>query len=687
VRRIARTDEPADELERGYAMLDAAAGRETLGWIRERFAAFEDPGRLEYGAFEEEIETCALIARRYLNRDAVKLLLDAAVVYTGPTNRSTDPLSRLEEAVQRFHPELASTSDRLRLLIVNELDGWIEARPQDPTAWRTYSRALKVALTPYRRTAIGAPADPNQFILYEGLIGQDESDALQQHVWPRIRTRLEHAPTAAVKAAIEIATDWLRIGSGHDIPFNGQRPPQPYIDTALRVAALLIHDLENLAGRDPGLTALLLRTADLNGYDTGLTIDDAYAAFFAPFDRINNATSSRELAEAVARTVDGWNRTDPHQVARKLAQIKSSLLLAHVTWPDRVRIACEHLARDSEHLADWIDAALDAGLFPSAQPFIDALMEQGQLLPTATFEKGLSDLAARPCILSALLSKGDDTQAMLAIQRLTADDADRLEALALPGELPARRLLDVLTSASPQARGRFALALFTMAAGATSWPPAEIAAQWQAAVSGLELVSPPGQGDRSDIGRLFGYLAEYEPAIALDFTRTVLRHVVDTHATRAHGAITERLHRLPPVHKTFLLTDPGYGGIRSLLVVWLVGPDAAWTAEMLKLGKLNPNDVLMARTGFGRDELTIPQLAQLLVPHGVDPAQIAEHAEFGLHWGDQSSRYESLTSEFTEYAASGDPHIALVGLKGVELFTARSALARAREQHERVYGD
>jgi hypothetical protein len=430
-----------------------------------------------------------------------------------------------------------------------------------------------------------------------------------------------------------------------------------------------------------------LRTADLNGYDTGLTIDDAYAAFFAPFDRINNATSSRELAEAVARTVDGWNRTDPHQVARKLAQIKSSLLLAHVTWPDRVRIACEHLARDSEHLADWIDAALDAGLFPSAQPFIDALMEQGQLLPTATFEKGLSDLAARPCILSALLSKGDDTQAMLAIQRLTADDADRLEALALPGELPARRLLDVLTSASPQARGRFALALFTMAAGATSWPPAEIAAQWQAAVSGLELVSPPGQGDRSDIGRLFGYLAEYEPAIALDFTRTVLRHVVDTHATRAHGAITERLHRLPPVHKTFLLTDPGYGGIRSLLVVWLVGPDAAWTAEMLKLGKLNPNDVLMARTGFGRDELTIPQLAQLLVPHGVDPAQIAEHAEFGLHWGDQSSRYESLTSEFTEYAASGDPHIALVGLKGVELFTARSALARAREQHERVYGD
>lgn len=135
-----------------------------------------------------------------------------------------------------------------------------------------------------------------------------------------------------------------------------------------------------------------------------------------------------------------------------------------------------------------------------------------------------------------------------------------------------------------------------------------------------------------------------------------------------------------------MLTDPAYRKIRSLLVIWLIGPDAAWTAYMLKLGTLNPNDVLTARTGFDHDELTIPQLAQLLVPYDVDPVQIAAQAEFGAHWGNQSSRYESLTSEFTEYAASDDPHVALVGQSGIELFAELGAHARAREQHERIYG-
>ena len=99
-----------------------------------------------------------------------------------------------------------------------------------------------------------------------------------------------------------------------------------------------------------------------------------------------------------------------------------------------------------------------------------------------------------------------------------------------------------------------------------------------------------------------------------------------------------------------------------------------------------PGDVLMARSGLGNDELTTPQLAELLVSHGIDPAQIAGHAQFGVHWGSESSHYDSLISEFTEYAASDNPHIALVGRSGVELFTKQSAEARVREQRERVYG-
>jgi hypothetical protein len=684
--RLVQTDKSGGALERDYAMLDAPAARETLGWIRERFAVFQASGRLEHGAFEDEIETCALIARSYQNPDAVRLLLDAALIYAGPANRSTDPLSRLEEATGHFHPELAATSERLRLLAGNELDAWIAARTTDPAAWRTYAQALKAVLTPYRRTTIASPADPNRFTLYEGLIGEDEIDALYQHVWPKIRARLEHAPATAVKAAIDNAAQWLRIGSGHDIPFSKQPHARSCVDAALRTATALMHELEPRAGRDAGLTALLLRTAELHTIDIDLALDVEHAAFFAPIDHTDIAASTQHLTEAIARTIDGWNPADPYHVAGRLAQIKASLSLAHVTWPDRIQIACEHLARDGERLADWIDAALEAGLFPSAYPFVDALIEQdGPPLPTATLDKALDVPLARPSVLIALLTKGGNAQAALAIERLTDDDGELLEVLAVPGRLPTQRLREILVTATPKTRGRFALALFTMTADATASPPGDIAAEWREAIAALELI--PGAGeDRDDIGRLFKYLVAHEPAIAEGFARSALRHVVETHGARVHRPVTERLHLLPPEYKTAALADPDYRRIRPVLVGWLIGPDATWAAEMLNAGTLTPGDVLMARTGFGRDELTIPQLAQLLVAHGVDPAQIAEQAQFGVYRGNESAHFDSLVKEFAEYAASGDPHVARVGRSGVDLFTARRAQARASEQRERVYG-
>jgi hypothetical protein len=683
--RLQNANASSGGLERDYAMLDARAARETLGWILERFAVHQAAGRLTYGAFEDETETCALIARRYDNRDAVRLLLDAALIYQGPTNRSSDPLSRLKEAIEHFHPELDASSETLRRIAADELDAWVAGRSDDPAAWHTYEQALAGVLTPYRRTAIGSPGDSSQFTLYEGVIGEADIDALHQRVWPKIQTRLEHASSTTVKEAIAAVAEWLRIGSGRGMPFGGGSYPQAIVDAALRLATALVRDLESRASRDPGLCALLLRTAELCGMHLDLEIDDQYAAFFAPFDRADTATSTRALKDGIARTTSGWDLTDPRQITGRLAQIKSALALAHVNWPDRIAIACEQFARTGERLAEWIDAAVDSGLFPSADPFIDMLIEHGGALPDAVVQKALATPHARPSILTALLAGNDEAHAALAIELLTVDDGRLLDTLALRQELPPQRLRAVLTAAAPAARARFALALFTMPSDATHFPPTEIAAPWREAIVGLDIIQGATE-DQGDIGRLFDYLVTHEPEIAQDFARRALQLFVDSRGRRDLKAITDRLHLLPPDFKTAVLAEPAYQPIRFALIGFLVGSDTTWTSEMLRSGALTSADVLVGHTGFGREELSIAQLAQLLVPYGVDPAQIAEQAQFGVYRGNESTFFDSLASRFAEYASSDDPHIALVGRSGVEMFTERSAQARAKESRERVYG-
>lgn len=183
-------------------------------------------------------------------------------------------------------------------------------------------------------------------------------------------------------------------------------------------------------------------------------------------------------ASASATAVLGLTRNlplrAPGQIAAKLAKINSSLQLAHTNWPDRIQIACTHIARRENHLANWIDAALEHDLFPSAHPFIDTLIEQNSPLPPGMLDRALGAPQARPSTLNALLTNGDHAQA----------------------------------------------------AGANWSPPAGLAEQWRKAIAALEL-TPHGSEDQDEIGRLSEYLAAHETEIAEGMADAALRHLVE----------------------------------------------------------------------------------------------------------------------------------------------------------------
>jgi hypothetical protein len=681
--QLRRNGACSESLERHYAMMDERAGHETLTWIRDEFAAYQPAGHIVPGVFDGAIAILALIARDYLSSDAIDLLLDIARIYRGPDNRSADPLSKLDEIVCHFHPELRPTCEPLRRTIATRLETWIACADEDPRSWAAYAGALKAVLTIRRKVALNSAAEPDRFALYEGILTAAEIEAIVGEVWPTILRRLTQAPLETVKAVIAIVADWLRIGTGRDHPF-GLPYPQVDVEAAARAATTLLRDLEPVVARDEGLLDALVSVAARFGVDTGVRPDPEVAAFFAPVEFADGTDASlRQLRAEIGRTVRSWSSDSPHTVARRLQTLRVSLAFAGKTWPDRVQIACEELASGDGPLEVWIDAALDNDLFPSAAPFLDTALARGERLAPAAFERCLAASDARASILtSALLADGGDDTADIAIRHLTDEDGNLLEWVAARGP-SAERQRAILVSAAPGARSLFALSLFTLAKDKANWPPPQIAQEWTAAIAHLD-PTPRSSHQGWQIKRLLQHLAEHNPDIVEVFASSAFQRLAqERHAADARP-LTGVLHKLRRPFKTAALVNPDYRRFRALLVCWLVGDDAEWTGEMLQSGTLTPDDVLMAKSGFREAELSIPQLAELLLPYGVAPDRIAHTAMLGMWWGQDSVHFQTLIGQFTGYADSGVPDVARVGRAGVVLFTDRYDSACTAEAAARI---
>lgn len=228
--------------------------------------------------------------------------------------------------------------------------------------------------------------------------------------------------------------------------------------------------------------------------------------------------------------------------------------------------------------------------------------------------------------------------------------------------------------------------MFRAATDREVWPPADLAEDWFEAIKLFDLGNGLTLSD-SYVRSLFQFLATARPALLQEYAETRLATAVSTDTLDSVSGLRQYLYLLPASGKTAVMQRFGGTRLRRLLVHYLAGDDIRWLTEALDSNLITPAEALDTRSGLGQSEPTIPQLAALLVPRGVEPATIAAHVQFGSGWGEESERLESFIVECSGYEQSEDASVASVGRAGVQMYREAQERARARERVARIRGE
>ena len=671
-----------------YLLVDKRCAASVVQRLADEFSGLDDDVKRNGYRLQPIVELLDLAAAHYFDRRAVRLMLEMAIYDTRETNPNPEhPLRKLDDLCTRFHPDTPVTSDH-RSLVASVLRDFLPDEPTD-AHWRVWATAAQGVLKPHARGTFNVPENVQQFSIMQTIVAPDHASLIHEELWPPIRDDLGSAPTAVVAEFSDLVHEWLLVGGGHDHPF-GQNHPQDAIERADVVGRAMLAELIELSTGKPGLEARIKSTAETFDIEltTELTSNKEENPFFRDIYWLNGGqVTEQELRADIADWVAGWALKSADEVACRLVELRNELNTAGISWPDRVWIACESLAKKVDDPQAWIAASLRHGLFPEAAPFADrlVLMQPPELRQLA--EECLGDAHARGPMLAALLSNPpDDGLLDLAVPQLTPGDYGWLDHLMTRHELSSEVQHKILVDACAAARGAFAAVLV----GRTDDPTESMSQDLRDSfLSAVEEIRP------TELNRHIGYklinLVEFLAARHPDTLETWIRRCLeDAPPDRSYEALGHdmwrTIHMLPGANKTNLLQSLPVPGIhRGFLLEHLVGPDVDWLEELLNDGEVTPEEAVHVRGIDGR--IPINQMATLLVPRGIDPSRIAGLAFAGSWSGDESSRYQGLIEQFSTYADTDDPSVSSAGRSGVEIFTQARDEAEEQERLNRIRGD
>ncbi len=674
-----------------YLLIDARRAARVVGWLRNHFEGLRPQllggdRRITISALEPLVELAGAAARHHLVREAVLLLLEMAVLDAGESNPGPGhPLRVLEDLCTRAHPDVLETGEH-RALVVGALGEFLPAEPT-ATQWRVWAVVARAALDPRIEADYVVPEDPHSLAITKAVVGPESGRAIRERLWPPIRERLRPwAPTEVLAEFVGLVEMCLHVGEGHDRPFGHDHPAEA-VAGAAAVGRAMFADLVELCHERPALAARLVDMAP--DHDLGLpgSLVSSVGAdpFFRPVGR-SGGEGVEALRAEIEAAVAGWTDEAPDSVVQRLVGLRDEARSAGITWPDRVGMACEVLGAAVDEPAAWVDASLRHGLFPTAAPFVERLVRDGPPGTQSLLARCVDDASARQVALEAVLSvSSDDELARFAVARLVPTDRDLLVWLMAQDRLSRGLQRRILRQAPPGVQGAFALVLTQQTNDPDRSIAAELLDDFLAAVEEIR----PAELDRGADYHL-GVLAEFLASRYPDTLETVVRRRLEEAGGRhLHDALGHdfwgKLHLLPAANKTSLLEAFPDPHVRGILFPYLIGPDADLLEELVDAGIITPRQALAARDPGAA--VPIDRLARMLVPRGVDPADLAATALWGTAWGELSERYERLVQEFSRYAESEDPNVAAVGRVGVEMFMQARDEARGRERQERIRGD
>jgi hypothetical protein len=676
------------DLIQAYAQISQETGRRVLGWITDEFRSMKAEDVTGYRV-EPLVVVASQLVLRYSFVGGVRILLDAASIDDRPTNsHPSHPLRQLEDLVKQVHPELAPNED-MRRIVASELEVWIAERLEEQRAWMVYGSVLSAVLSFGRRGSFSDPADWTVLNIVDGVLMPEEMQFVYDELWPVVRERLRLAPPSAIKAAIEVASAWLRIGSGFDQPF-GQNHPQDSIVKAAELGRTLIEDLRGLCSGHMGLEAALRGTGTWHELEVALEPNPVRDAFFFDMERKGDRRAAMAQQQAVVSELVGpWADEEATVVAARLAEIKRHAEVAGHGWPNRLAWACTALKDhiDAERLESWVAASLNQGIFPEATSFLEAALSQGISLPVSLIEACLANPNARWATATALLTIDATPQDLVeaCLRNLQPADYRLFESLFFGDELSVERRRALLNLEDAALRGVAAMAMFDAGQHDNDWFPVELETEWLDALSWFEPIDVPSVGEH-DLRALVGYMASRYPDQLFGLIERHFDRVLNEQRDRLSYDLFSSLYLLPGELKTRILERFGQSELRWIFVRKLAGNDVEWLQEVLDADLLSAEEVLECRNGHGGPEPTIPELAKLLVPRGLAPEMVAYRAQLGFGWGSEADRLRGLIRQFKDFADSEDPSVAAVGKAGLGAFSVELEAAEAKEKLRRIRG-
>lgn len=685
------TSETKLNLCRLFAAVDMDAAEEVLQLLSAELPSVYDSDPSDYWRGDPLLDVVKGIARRHVSQRAMRVLLDAAIRDSRPTNQYTShPLRALDDLLHDFHPELP-VPDECRTALAAVLLSWIsEAGAPDADRWRIFGIQVGNVLSFSLGSAFTRPEDPHTVQLVQTVVSPREMRRIFDELWPPLRQILEQAPPEAIAEVVDEAVNWLRVGAGVDRPF-GHSHSDEAVKAAGELGRMLIADLARLAQPHPGALRKVMNAVSWFDLEIDVTTADGDSPFFVDIHGTGDWRAAvREMEESIRSAVSDWEIDSPTAVVQRLKLLRRDIELAGLSWPDRVRMAFGAIAESASTLSDWIEVCIDESMFPQAGPLLTAAVAAGERLEMDLWRKCWDDPRCRwEAIALALTGSVPAEVYEAALEEVAPSDFTVIEQMLIRNELTSERISDLLHRTRDETRGAVAVAMFSSAGRDDSWSPGELEALWNDAIVRVDFTRTSGLHGWH-VGELFKRMSQLCPNVLVELVTGRLQATSGA-ATGIYDALPhdawDTLHLLPTEYKTRLWDSVrGNTSAGRILLEHLVGDDAGWLRIMLEAGLLTNDDALAAYSGFGPHP-RIEDLAAILIPRGVDPRNIAGLAQAGTWTGEASHRYAQLAERFAAMVESEDPSIADVGRAGEEMYSAARDAALEDERRRRIRGD
>ncbi len=627
------------------------------------------------------------------SEDAVELLLDVAMLDSRPPYQSPGhpPLRVLRELIEEFHPELRLSTET-RYVIHRGALRWMARWADNEVAQRVYAQACQCLLSFERNASWVHPSQDDKVQIIKTVITADEMDRVYADVWPGVKGLLEGGNRDLVAAALDALLAWFRIGSGRDQPF-GQGHLQPAIDAAMRVAALLAADLGRCRGMTIGALVRLREMAGWHAIDIPVVMPADMAPFFEnPYAKRFAEEPGRPipaLHASVAEVVSRWVERSPGEVVSRLLELRDELAVAQVPDLGRIDFACQRLAKRVSEPYRWFVECKQGGLLPEGFPFARSAMLSGTF-PAGELDRLLADQRTRGSLVSwALTDEQAPEDVVTAIERVVSPaDWFTLDVLCIRGQLSDDRLIRMFGLLPPLSAGALAAVAFRCHSADADWPSDLLRPVWLAALLHFRGVSLRCNADH-EIAALFKWLAEHEPATLTQLVIDTLDQADDGDTYRALTQSSwEHLRLLPQEHRLAIWVHfSERKSLQRFLSSQLFRNDAPSLERLLLDGLVSANDALRA---YGQVDCDTDLIAitRLLVPRGVEPADIAALAWPTGWMGRPSGRYGELGNRFKTLLerSKHDPEVLAVARVGVEMYSELLQKELEVERAERVTG-